>query len=72
MVLEIDMENKELLIKFMHPALPIHSIYWKEDFKDICFVPLANILRTVNVPTTPNGRVYHLSKVDKLSVQKIV
>ena len=57
MLLEIDMENKELLIKFMHPALPIHSFYWKEDFKDVCFVPSANILCTVNVPITPNGRV---------------
>ena len=72
MVLEIDMENKELLIKFMHSALPTHSFYRKEDFKDIHFVPLANILCTVDAPTTPNGRVYHLSKVDKLSVQKIV
>ena len=35
MLLEIDMENKELLIKFMHPALPIHSFYWKENFKDM-------------------------------------
>ena len=34
MVLEIDMENKDLLIKFMHPALPSHSFYW-EDFKDM-------------------------------------
>ena len=70
MLLEIDMENKELLIKFMDPALTTHSFYWKEDCKDICFVPLANILCTVDVPMTPNGRVDHLSKVDKLSVQK--
>ena len=32
MVLEIDMENKDWL---MHPALPSHSFYWKEDFKDM-------------------------------------
>ena len=38
MVLEIDTENKDLLIKFMHPALLLHSFYCKEDFKDICFV----------------------------------
>lgn len=72
MVLEIDMENKDLLIKFMHPALPSHTFYWKEDFKDICFVPLMNILCTVDVPTTANARVYHLSKMDKLSLQKII
>ncbi len=32
-------------------------------------MPLTNILCTVDVPTTPNGRVYHL---DKLSVEKII
>ena len=72
MVLEIDMENKDLLIKFMHPALPSHSFYWKEDLKDIYFVPLMNILCTVNVPTTGNGRVYNLSKMDKSSLQKFI
>ena len=36
MVLEIDMENKELLIKFMHSALPSHSFYWKEDLNVLC------------------------------------
>ena len=35
MVLEIDMVNKDLLIKFMHIALLSHSFYWKEDFKDM-------------------------------------
>ena len=35
MVLEIDRKNKNLLIKFIHPALPSHSFYWKKDFKDI-------------------------------------
>ena len=34
MALEIDMENKDLLIKFIHPALPSHSFYWK-DCKDM-------------------------------------
>ena len=32
MVLEIDMGNKDLLIRFMHPALPSHSFYWNEEF----------------------------------------
>ena len=72
MVLEINMENNDLLIKFIHPSLPSHSFYWKEDFKDICFVPLTNILCTVDVPATVNGRVYHLSKMNKLSLQKII
>ena len=71
MVLEIDMENKDLLIKFMQLALPSHSFDWKEDFKDICFLPLMDILCTVDIPTTANGRVYHLSKMDKSSLQKI-
>ena len=73
MALEIDMGNNDLLNKFMHPALPSHSFYWIEDFKDICFVQLMNILRTVDVPTTTtNRRVYHVSKIDKLSLQKII
>ena len=72
MVLEIHMENKNLLIKFMHPALLSHSFYWKEDFKDICIVALTNILCTVDVPTTPNRRVYYLSKMVELSVEKII
>ena len=72
MVLEIEMENKDLLIKSMRSSLLSHSFYWKEDFKGICFVPLTNILCTVDVPTTANGRVYHFSKMDKLSLQKII
>ena len=30
-----------------------------------------NILCSVDVPTTTNSRVYHLSKMDKLSLQKV-
>ena len=71
-VLEIDTENDDLLIKFMHPALPSHSFYWDQDFEDTCLVPSTNILFTVEVPTTPNGRVYHLSKADTISVQKAI
>ena len=59
MFLEIDMENKDLLIKFMHPALPSHSFYWKEYLKYICFTPLMNTLCIADVPTTANGKVYH-------------
>ena len=66
MVLEINTEIKDLPIKFMHLALPSHWFYWKEDFKDKCFVPLMNILCTADVSTTPNGRVYHLSKMNYL------
>ena len=46
MVLENDMENKDLQIKLMHPALASHSFYWKEEFKNI------------DVSTTPNGRIF--------------
>ena len=35
MVLEIDTENKDFQIKFIYPALPSHSFYWKNDFKDM-------------------------------------
>ena len=72
MVLKIYMENKDLLIKVMHPALPSLKFYWKEDFKNMCFVPLMNILCTFDLPTTANGKVYHLSKMDKLSLQKMI
>ena len=72
MVLEIDIENDDLLKTFMYPPLSSHSFYLQQDFRDTCFVPSTNILCTVDVPTTPNGRVYHLSKMDKQSVQKII
>ena len=64
MVLDIEMKNMDLLINFMHPDLQSHSFYWIEDFKDVSFVTLMNILCTVDVPTTANGRVYDFPKMD--------
>ena len=62
-ILEVDTEQGDAKVKFMHPAGPARSFYWP-DVDDICFIPNIDILMKVDVPTTTSGRQYTFKSVD--------
>ena len=49
MVMQIDIDNADVQIKFMHPHLPSISFKWPVR-DDACWVPMPNILCMVNAP----------------------
>ena len=62
-VLKIDQENKDVLVKFLHPPLPSRSLHWSER-DDNCYVPNTNILCIIQPPVTCTGRQYCLIESD--------
>ena len=69
-ILEVDTEQDDAKVKFMHPAGPAWSFYWP-DVDDICFIPNIDILMKVDVPTTTSGRQYTFKSVDIKIPEKI-
>ena len=55
-VLEVDDENAEVKLNFLHPHGPFRSIKYPS-IPDILMVPLTDILTKVN-PKTPTSRTY--------------
>ena len=62
-VLNVDSEHNDLRVSFMTPHGPAKSFGWPRR-QDICWVPLANILRILKPPLTANGRQYTLERDD--------
>lgn len=64
LILSKDEEECDVEIKFMHPFGPSTSFHWPYQKDDICFVPLQNIIRVVDPPTTKgSGRVYYFPDI---------
>ena len=63
MILEIDIDEGDAKIDFLHPHGPRKSFNWPAT-TDSCYVPLSNILCIVNTPSTLNGRMYNISNDD--------
>ena len=72
MAMEIDTDNADVQIKFMHPHLPSTSFKWPVG-DDVCWVPKPNVLHITNAPIlqTLTGRNYQLEKYDIGPFQKI-
>ncbi|XP_047129865.1 uncharacterized protein LOC124809907 [Hydra vulgaris] len=71
MVSEIDKENDDFLVKFMHPHYPSRSYYWPNR-DDNCWVPRMNIISFVKTPSTSSGRQYHISKEDETLFKQLL
>lgn len=73
MVMEIDRDNADVQVKFMHPHLPSTSFKWPVR-DDICWVPKPNILYVINAPVlqTVTGRNYQLEKNDIGKIQELI
>ena len=58
---EINVEEKDILVKFMHPHGPSRSFHWPYK-EDLCFIPMMHILTILDTPTTATGRQYSISR----------
>ena len=70
-VSQVDKDNEDVQIKFMHPHFPTHSFEWPSR-EDVCWVPDINVLVVVDtpVPSTRSGRQYHLSTSDMSRIEE--
>ena len=71
MVCEVNTAHKDIEIQFMHRPCPSRSYTWPR--RDICSVPIANILCLLKTPTltTATGRKYYLHNDDQKYIQDI-
>ena len=60
LVLEVNTNEQDFRIKFLHPSGPSKSFYWPPH-EDICWVPSTNYISHVRTLSTTTGRTY---KVD--------
>ena len=70
-VSQMDKENRDVQIKFMHPHLPACSFEWATR-EDVCWVPDINVILVVDtpVPSTQSGRQCCLGTSDLTKVEK--
>ena len=61
--MDVNDEEGDILVKFMHPNGPARSFSWPSN-DDVCLVPSTHILHKLEVPTTTTGRQYTLDKAD--------
>ena len=61
MVTEVDINQEDVLIKFMHPPYPSRSFTWPSQ-EDNCWVPITNIVCKIATPalSTTSGHQYCL------------
>ena len=73
MVSEVDLESKEVKVKFMHTGYPSNSHIWPTR-DDICWVPQTHLLVTLETPFTSSisARQYHLSKKDTKTIEYLI
>jgi hypothetical protein len=64
---EIDVENKDFQVRFMHPCYPSRSYYWPSR-DDVCWVPPKNLFLMINIPSTVTGRHYKITEIDHQSI----
>ena len=63
MVQDINKEDEDVSVKFMHPNGPTASFIWPSK-DDIIWVPNTHIICKIDTPLTDTGRTYHLSEDD--------
>ena len=63
LVQEIDQEQEDILVKFMHPHGPSLNFTWPTR-DDQCWVPFDMFICKVDTPDTTTGRTYKISESD--------
>ncbi|XP_065684929.1 uncharacterized protein LOC136097009 [Hydra vulgaris] len=71
MVYEVDKENDDFMVKFMHPHYPSRSYHWPNQ-DDNCWVPRMNVICLVKTPSTSSGRQYQISKEDENLFEQVL
>ena len=60
----VDKEEEDVQVKFMHPSHPNSSFHWPHE-DDICWVPNDHILCNIDIPITLSGRFYSILEHDR-------
>ena len=60
MINEIDNIKQDGMVKFMHPHSPFIKLFWPSR-ADECWVPITNIICSIDAPVTTTGRLYTLT-----------
>ena len=73
MVSKVNLESKEVKVKFMDPNYPSNS-YEQPTHDDVCWVPQTHLLVTLETPFTSSisARQYHLSKKDTKTIEYLI
>lgn len=61
MVNEVNAEEKDVTVQFLHPRGPSPSFFWPKK-EDTCAVPIPHIIAMVEPPKTMTGRTYQFSQ----------
>ena len=67
--MEVNEEEGDILVKFMHPIGSARSLSWPAN-DDVCLVASTHILHKLEVPTTTTGRQYTIDKADVKIISK--
>ena len=55
----VDKEEEDVKVKFMHPSHPNSSFHWPHE-DDICWVPNDHTLCNIDISITLSGRFYSI------------
>ena len=58
-ITNVDKEEEDVQVKFMHPSHPSRSFQWPH-VDDICWVPHDHILCKIDISITSSGRFYSI------------
>ncbi|GBM39738.1 hypothetical protein AVEN_208641-1 [Araneus ventricosus] len=68
MVSEVNAEDEDVTVKFLHPNGPSLSFFWPNR-EDVCAVPIPHIIAIVKPPKIMTGRTYQFSQECMLLVK---
>jgi len=68
MVSEVNAEEEDVTVKFLHPHGPSPSFFWPER-EDTCEVLITHVIAIVNPPKTMTGRTYQFPEECMIDVQ---
>ena len=62
-VVDVDREQKDICVNFMHPDYPCRSFLWPKR-EDISYIPETDLVCKIGAPITITGRQYHLNELE--------
>lgn len=68
MVSEVNVEENDVIVKFLHPHGPSPSFFWPQR-EDACAIPITHAIAIVEPPKTMTGRAYNFSQKCMIHVQ---
>ena len=69
LVEEVDKDNNDIYVNFMHPFGPSNTFFWPAR-EDKCHVALSSICMILSIPATTTGRSSSFAPKDLEDVQK--